>query len=185
MVLLTSLSFAVPAFAAGVDYNVTPLTKADVDIYMEIMRAAAQHNTHLSAQDKAAVDYSISLQKHPPREISGMPNAAQMTQMERDAQLSARAAELASYDEVIAKQRNVETRYDGIKNQVEQIYDRATGAAGSCGGDDCGGPMTAAQIQMGKRTEATLKADEPLVKPHIAEIRTLKHQIGGFMFSNM
>lgn len=185
MAFLASLAFAMPAFAAGVDYNVTPLTKADVDLYMDIMRAAAQHNTHLSGDDKAAVDYAVNLQKHPPKPVTGMPSAAQMKEMERDAQLSGRAAELASYDEVIAKQRNVEPRYDGIKNEVEQIYDRATGAAGSCGGDDCGGTLTAAQIEMGKKTEAALKADEPLVKPHVAEIRTLKRQIGGFMFGNM
>lgn len=181
-------SFLLPAaaLAAGVDYNVTPLTQADVDLYLSIMRAAAQHNTHLTGDDKAAVEYAVNLQKHPPKEISGMPSATEMKQMERNAQLSGRAAELVSYDEVIARQRNVEARYDGIKSEVDQVYARATGMGlGSCGGADCGGTLTAAQVAMGKKTEATLKADEPLIKPHVGEIRALKHKIGGFMFGNL
>ncbi|MGN6514791.1 MAG: hypothetical protein ACTHLR_03005 [Rhizomicrobium sp.] len=182
-VIAASLLLAVPALAGGIDYNVTPLTQADVDLYMSIMRAAAQHNTHLTGDDKAAVAYAVSLQKTPPKPRTGMPSAAEIKQMERNAQLAARSADLASYDEVIAKQRNVEARYDGIKSEVEQVYARSTGLGlASCGGDDCGGKLTAAQIAMGKKTEAALKADEPLVKPHVAEIKTLKRQIGGFMF---
>lgn len=171
---------------AGTDYNVTPITQADMDLYMSIMRAAAQHNSHLTGDDKAAVDYTIGLRKNPPKPITGIPTPAQIKEMERNAMLGGRAAELASYDDVIAKQRGVADRYDGIKNEVEQAYDRVTGSGlASCGGSDCGGPMTAAQIARGKQTEAALKADEPLVKPHVAEIKTLKQQIGGFMFGNM
>jgi hypothetical protein len=181
------LVMATPAMA-GTDYTVTPLTQADVDLYMSVMRAAAQHNAHLTGDDKAAVAYFADLKKHPPQPISGdhMPTPAQMQQMERNAQLSARAAQLASYDDVVAKQRGVEDRYDGIKNEVDQAYARSTGTGlASCGGSDCGGALSAAQIERGKKSEAALKTDEPLVKPHVAEIKTLKKQIGGFMFENL
>jgi hypothetical protein len=182
--LIGGMVLATAAF--GADYNITPLTQADVNLYLSIMRAAAAHNAHLTGDDKAAVDYMAYLRKNPPKPITAMPTPAQMKEMERNAALSGRAAELASYDEVIAKQRGVADRYDGIKNEVEQAYDRASGQGlASCGGSDCGGPMTAAQIARGKQTEAALKADEPLVKPHVAEIKTLKKQIGGFMFGNL
>jgi hypothetical protein len=170
---------------AGVDYNVTPLTQGDVDLYMSILRAAAQHNAHLTGDDKAAVDYVVSLQKNPPKPITGMPTQAQMKEMERNAALASRAAILSGYDEEIAKQRNVKDRYDGIKNEVDQAYVLASGEGGADCGGDCGGSLTAAQIERGKKTDAAIKADAPLVKPHVAEIKTLKKQIGGFMFGNM
>jgi hypothetical protein len=181
-VLAGGLFWAAGALA-GTDYNVTPLTQADVDLYMSIMRAAAAHNAHLTGDDKAAVDYVANLQKHPPAPMATdhMPTPAQIQQMERNATLGSRAAQLASYDEEIARQRGVEERYDGIKNEAEQAYAQASGMGADCGGD-CGGTMTAAQIERGKKTDAAIKADKPLIVPHVAEIKTLKKQINGFMF---
>jgi hypothetical protein len=170
------------ALAAGPpDYGVTPLTKADVDFYLDILRAAAAHNAHLTGDDKAAVDLAVQYQKHPPAAPTGMPTPAQMQQMTRTANLMARAAELASYDEKIAEQRGMQARYDEIKGEMEGVVAVAQGVGASCGGD-CGGSATAAQIARGKQEEAALKADKPLVTPHIAEIKALKKQIGGFMF---
>jgi hypothetical protein len=180
--LAGTVLFGAPAMAAGPDYGVTPLTKADVDFYLDILRAAAAHNAHLTGDDKAAVDLTIQWQKHPPQQPTGTPTPAQMQQMIRNSELAARAAELASYDEKIAEQRGVQARYDAIKNEAEQLVARAQGAGASCGGDDCGGSVTAAEIARGKQEEAALKADKPLIAPHIAEIAALKKQIGGFMF---
>ncbi|HTQ15045.1 MAG TPA: hypothetical protein VMH86_14310 [Rhizomicrobium sp.] len=178
-VLLAGFLLSAPAWAAGPvpDYAITPMTKADVDFYLDIMRAAAAHNQHLAGDDKAAVDLTIQMQKHPP-DMSHMTAG----QMARNANLMARAADLASYDEKVAEQRGVTARYDAIKNEVEAVYAQVTGEGGSCAGDDCGGQLTAAQIARGKQEDATVRADKPLIAPHVAEIKALKKQIGGFMF---
>jgi hypothetical protein len=178
--------FAASALAAGVDYNVTPLTQADVSFYMDIMRAAAQHNAHLTGDDKAAVDYVIALEKHPPPPMPSnrMPTQAEIAQMMHAGQMAARAAQLATYDGEIAKQRGVYERYSGIKGEVEAVYALSTMTGASCGGNDCGGTITAAMMARGRAEDKAILADKPLVAPHVAEIKTLKQQIGGFMFAN-
>ena len=181
LALAGTVLFGAPAIAAGPDYGVTPLTKADVDFYLDILRAAAAHNAHLTGDDQAAVALVVQMEKHPPAVPAGTPTPAQMQQMMRNAKLAARAAELASYDEQIAEQRGVQARYDAIKGEMEAEVAVAQGVGASCGGD-CGGSPTAAQIARGKQEEAALKADKSLVAPHIAEIAALKKQIGGFMF---
>ncbi|HEY2071836.1 MAG TPA: hypothetical protein VGG48_19910 [Rhizomicrobium sp.] len=165
------------------DYAVVPLTKADVDFYMDVMRAAAAHNAHLTGDDKAAVDLTVEMQKHPPKNASGMPTQAQMDEMTRRANLMARAAELASYDDKIAEQRGQSRRYEAVKNEVEQVMPQFTGMGASCGGD-CTPPggFSAAQLARAKKEQAAGDADKPLIKPHVAEITALKKQIGGFMF---
>jgi len=180
--LAGTVLFGAPAMAAGPDYGVTPLTQADVDFYLDILRAAAAHNAHLTGDDKAAVDLTIQMEKHPPPAPTGTPTPAQMQQMIRNSKLAARAAELASYDEQIAEQRGVQARYDAIKDEMESVVPMVTGMGASCGGGDCGGEATAAQIARGKQEEVILKADKPLIAPHVAEIAALKKQINGFMF---
>lgn len=173
---------AVAGEAPVPNYAFVPLTKADVDFYMDILRAAAAHNAHLTGDDKAAVDFTIQMQKHPPAEPKGPMTQAFMDQMTRNAKLAARAAELATYDNKIAEQRGVPNRYEAVKNEVESVLAQLTGEGASCGGDDCGGSLTAADIARGKREEIASKADKPLIAPHVAEIKALKKQIGGFMF---
>lgn len=182
--LMGSVFLASAAWGAAMpDYAVTPLTKADVDFYLDIMRAAAAHNAHLTGDDKAAVDFTIDMQKHPPKEPKGMPTQAEIATMTRNATLAARAAELATYDTKIAEQRGVSARYEAVKNEVESVMPQITGIGGSCGGD-CTPPggFSAAVLARAKQEEAASKADKPLIAPHVAEIDTLKKQIGGFMF---
>jgi hypothetical protein len=165
------------------DYDVVPLTKADVDFYMDILRAAAAHNAHLTGDDKAAVDFTIQMQKHPPPEPKGPMTQADIDRITRNANLAARAAELASYDDKIAEQRGVPKRYEAVKNEVETVLPAITGLGASCGGD-CSPPggFSAAVLAKAKKEEAAAKADKPLIAPHAAEIASLKKTIGGFMF---
>ncbi len=161
-----------------------PLTKADVDFYMDIL--AARRRRPQRAPDRRRqggyIDFTIQMQKHPPAEPKGPMTQAFMDQMTRNAKLAARAAELATYDNKIAEQRGVPNRYEAVKNEVESVLAQLTGEGASCGGDDCGGSLTAADIARGKREEIASKADKPLIAPHVAEIKALKKQIGGFMF---
>ncbi len=165
------------------DYEVTPLTKADVDFYMDILRAAAAHNAHLVGDDKAAVDFTIQVQKHPPPEPKGMPTQADMDRMTRNANLAARAAELASYDDKVAEQRGVPKRYEAVKNEIETVLPGITGEGASCGGD-CTPPggFSAAVLARAKKEQAAIAVDKPLIAPHVAEIKALKKTVGGFMF---
>jgi hypothetical protein len=176
-------SSAALAEAPVPDYAVTPLTKADVDFYMDILRAAAAHNAHLTGDDKAAVDFTLDMQKHPPKEPKGPITQADMDRMTRNANLAARAAELASFDDKIAEQRGVPKRYEAVKNEIETVLPQITGEGASCGGD-CTPPggFSAAVLARAKKEEIAGKADLPLIKPHAAEIKALKKQIGGFMF---
>ncbi len=170
---------------AAPDFAVVPLTKADIDLYLGVLRAAAAHNAHLAGDDKAAVDFTLQMQRHPPKAPTGdhMPTPAEIDQMTRAANLAARAAELASYDDAIAQQRGVAARYEAIKNEIETVLVQISGVGGSCGGD-CTPPggFSAAQLARAKREAGTANADRPLVAPHAAEIAALKKQIGGFMF---
>jgi hypothetical protein len=178
--LIAAPALAEPPFP---DYEVTPLTKADVDFYLGILHAAADHNAHLSADDKAAVAFMIQMEKHPPPAPKGPLTQADIDQMTRNANLSARAAELGSYDLKIAEQRGVSKRYEAVSGKIESVMAQITGIGGSCGGD-CTPPggFSAAVLARAKKEQAAADADKPLIQPHVAEIKSLKKQIGGFMF---
>lgn len=178
--LLATPALAEPPFP---DYEVTPLTKADVDFYLGILHAAADHNAHLNADDKAAIALSIQMQKHPPSEPKGMPTQADIDRMTRNANLMARAAELGTYDLKIAEQRGVTKRYDAMSSKIGSVVVQITGEGASCGGD-CTPPggFSAAVLARAKKEQAATDADKPLVQPHVAEIKALRKQIGGFMF---
>ena len=162
------------------NYTITPLTQADVNFYLDIMRAAAQHNSHLTGDDKAAADYMINLHAHPykPPAPGQIPSHAQMAELMRNGQLSQRALLLIVYDLEIAKERNVSARYAAVKTEMEQVYfiETATG--------DKAGAMAIALSLQHKPEVATLMADKALVAPHVAEITALKKQINGFMLGH-
>ena len=162
------------------NYAVTPLTQADVNFYLDIMRAAAQHNSHLTGDDKAAVDYMVSLHTHPPKPLPAgqMPSQVQMAQLMRNGQLAQRALMLIVYDLEIAKERNVTARYTAVKTEIEQVYaiETMTGSNANV--------MALALAAHDKAEVPMLMADEPLIAPHVAEIKTLKNQINGFMLGH-
>jgi hypothetical protein len=159
------------------NYAVTPLTQADVNFYLDIMRAAAQHNSHLTGDDKAAADYMINLHAHPykPPAPGQILSQAQMAELMRNGQLAQRALLLIVYDLEIAKERNVSARYAAVKTEMEQAYAMQTMIG------DKAGAMTLALSLQGKPQVAALMADKALVAPHVAEITALKKQINGFM----
>jgi len=165
-----------PAFP---DYAVTPLSKADFDLFMGILQAAADHNAHLTGVDKEAYDFFMKNKSAPPPPLppNGQPTPQWLAQMEHRSQLLGHAGQLASFDVTIAKQRGVQKRYEAIKNEVESIILVSEGMQGECGDSDCGPKPTPAQIARAKAIAAALKADKPLVAPHAAEIRALEKRV--------
>jgi hypothetical protein len=74
------------------DLAVVPMSAADVGLYLDVLRAAAAHNAHLTGDDKAAVDFTLYMQRHPSKGPAAghLPTQAEMDQMVRNANLSAR-----------------------------------------------------------------------------------------------
>jgi len=176
VVLSAAASAGEPPFP---DYAVTPLTKGDVDLFMGILHAAADHNAHLTGADKEAYDFFMKNKNAPPPPVpNGMPSQAWLAQMEHRSKLLGAAGALATYDVALAKQRGVGKRYEAIKNEVESvIITEVEGMTGECGDTDCGPPPTPAQRARAKAIDAARKADKPLIAPRAAEIRALEKKV--------
>ena len=154
-------------------YEITPLTKADVDLYLSVLRPASAYVANLKGEDKAAVDYMHSnhgnpKMPEPPKvpnfnhaptqaELAAMQKAVDdyTKQIQKPQAYMTRAATLGSYDEEVARQKHVEQQYDAVKDPIESAMAAITGEGGSCGGDDCAPTQhpTAAQLALWKKEE--------------------------------
>jgi len=144
---------------------ISPLTNADVDLYLTVMRAAADRVAHATGQDKAAIDLA--------RQV-----AHGATPTPDQATLLVRAADLAQADVDIAKARGVEARYEQVRGVVEGLI--GLGACPTCSGDG-GGPVTEQQQQDAAKEDAARAADMRTLEPHRAEIERLQKQVRGIM----
>jgi hypothetical protein len=146
------------------DYDVTVLAQSDVDLYLEIMRAAAAYLKNPSASDRAAID------------LMKQAGAGQLSETLTPAQgqMLERAAALTQYDVEVARQRGVEDRYLALRPVIEAVI--GTIACPSCGGDpnqNLSGPHT----DLAHKQDAVHKADIPLLQPHLEEIQSLEKQV--------
>jgi hypothetical protein len=156
------------------NYDVTPLSEADVDLYLEVMRGAADHIAQATGDDRAALDFVRA--NH-----GNIPSAQDTQNAQETTMLLTRAMNLSNYDETIADRRGVKRRYDSIKEAVDgQVGMTAAGA--SCGGNCGNGTPTAAQIELGQKEDAAHRADEVVLTPHKTEILALQNQVHGFMY---
>jgi hypothetical protein len=182
--------------------DITPLNKADVDLYLSVMRPAATYVQGAKGEDRAAIDYMK--QNHgdpkmpePPKvpnfnhtptsaEIAAMQKAMNDYQkkIQKPQQYMARVATLASYDEEIARQKHIEKQYDMVKDPIGSAMTAITGEGGSCGGDDCGpANPTAAQKALWKKEEDVAKANVIFLKPYAPEIARLQKVLHDVMFT--
>lgn len=186
-------------------YDVTPLTKADVELYLSVMRPASAYVANLKGEDKAAVEYMRSnhgnpKMPEPPKvpDFGGQPpTQAQLAAMQkamddynRKIQLPqkymTRAAALASYDDEVARQHHVEKQYDSVKDPIESAMATITGEGGSCGGDDCAPTEhpTAAQKALWKKEDDVAKANAAFLRPYVPEIEKLRKPLHDVMFGH-
>ncbi|MGN6514926.1 MAG: hypothetical protein ACTHLR_03690 [Rhizomicrobium sp.] len=205
LALAAIFSGAAFADAPPSHYEITPLAKADVDLYLSVMRPASAYVANLKGEDKAAVEYMHSnhgnpAMPEPPKvpDFGGKPpTPAQMAAMQKamddyskkiqmPQKYAARAAELASYDEEVARQHHVEKQYDAVKDPIESAMATYTGAVGSCGGNDCAPTEhpTAAQRALWKKEEDVAKANVAFLRPYAAEITRLKKPLHDVMFAH-
>jgi hypothetical protein len=155
--------------AAANALKTTPLTEADIDLYLDIMRAAADKITNATGQDRAALDLMKQVN-------SGKTNGALTPDQ---AALLARVAQLAQIDEQIAAQRGVQPRYDAIRGVIEGLV--GIQACPSCSGDGGTQAASAAQQQEWATEEAVLKTDLAMLQAHSAEITSLQKQVRGIL----
>ena len=162
-----------PAAAQRVpDYEFEPLSQADVDLYLGIMREAIQEFRNLPAQDKASLkaesDFYKSLKtgKNPP------PTPEQQAIMKR-------GIELHHLDYDIAASKGVKPRYEAIAEAIEGMV-----GPEKCGDSDCGqGPdedepvLRKKQIEDDKKRKAIVKQDLALLKPYEQEILAMATEI--------
>lgn len=199
---LVSAAFA---DAPPTHYAITPLTKADVDLYLSVMRPASAYLANLKGEDKAAVDYMHSNHGNPkppeppkvpnfgnraptPSEMAAMQKAMDdySKKIQKPQAYMARAATLASYDEEIARQHHIEKQYDAVKDPIESAMAGIDGIGASCGGDDCAPTQhpTAAQQALWKKEEQVGKANVAFLRSYAPEIERLKKPFHQVMFGH-
>jgi hypothetical protein len=152
------------------NFDTQPLAQADVDLYIDVMKAAADYVKNPSASDRAAMDFSAQVTSG---KVTSTISPAQ-------AQMLARTATLAQYDMEIAKQRGISERYEAIRGVVEGLVGMT--ACASCSGDG-GGAVTQAQKDLAAKEDAAHKVDLTLLEPHRAEIESLQKQLRGVMMN--
>jgi hypothetical protein len=154
------------------DYEFTPLTQADVDLYLGILREGAQKFRNLSPADKASLkaEYDFYASLH--TGWNPDPNPQQQAIMKR-------ALEIHHLDYDIAAQKGVKPRYQALAETIEDMV-----GPEKCGDSDCGQGMpedTPAarkkQIEDDKKRKAVVKQDLVLLKPYQAEILALATEI--------
>ena len=186
------------ARAAAGPYDAAPLAKSDVDLYVSVMKQAADHVSHATGADKDAIAYMRKYHGNPPaaqppnfdmsnasdpKQAAAMMKAMQeySKKAELTSAILARATTLSQYDEEVAKQRHVQAHYDDVKAIIVSLVGTGAAAA-SCGGSDCGGPMTKAQIEAGKKWDAARAMDKKTLAPYAAQIEALQHQLSDFFY---
>jgi hypothetical protein len=155
--------------AAANALKTTPLTQADIDLYIDIMKAAADKITNATGDDRAAIDLMKKIN-------SGQPGG---TVNPDQAALLVRGTQLAQIDEKIAAQRGVQVRYDAIRGVIEALVGPMV--CTSCSGDGGTQAASAAQQQEWAAEEDVQKTDLQLLQPDSAEITSLQKQVRGFL----
>jgi hypothetical protein len=158
------------------DYSVAPLTDQDVSVYLDVMRAAADHVAHASGDDEAAVEFVRAAYT-----TASNGGTTTVADPQKTAMLLQRAVQLSTYDEMIAREVGIAQRYDAIKATIVAQMG-PTSVAASCDGDWDKGTATPAQIEQGAAEAAAFATDKAVLAPHAAEIQALQNQVRGFMY---
>ena len=154
------------------DYEFEPLTQADVDMYLGIMREAVVKFRQLPEADKAVLAQEVDYYKHLKSGWHPAPTPDEV-------KLFTRADELHHVDNDIAKQKGVYARYAAVREAVEGMVGPM-----KCGDSDCGqGPdedepaLRRKQIEDDAKRKVIIQQDLVLLQPHEAEILAMATEI--------
>ena len=154
------------------DYEFEPLTQADVDLYLGVMREAVVKFRQLPPADKAVLAQEVDYYKH-------LKSGWHPAPTPQEQELFKRSDELHHLDDGVAKQKEVYERYAAVREAIEGMVGPM-----KCGDSDCGqGPdeddpaLRKKQIEDDKKRKAIIQQDLVLLKPHEAEILALATEI--------
>lgn len=163
---------AIPAamadtLVAKIDWQRVPLTQADVQLYLDVMRAAAERLRHPSAADLAAPKLAKAAaakmqQGHPERVTTAEDQAIDL------------AGTLQGHaDDLIVADRHIDAeRYSHIVDRVEDAVVPPQFDIGADGGEPLSTPYV--PTARDRAVAATRAANIKLLAPHRKEIRALQ-----------
>lgn len=144
-----------------------PLTQSDVDLYLKVMRTAAERVKNLPATDREALQRFRKMTTTP--NPAGLPSAEDLMAMQR-------AGELMALDGVVARELGVARRYESISSRALAFTAPQVEASG-----DEDERMTAEQKrQLAIRIERFRQRrmqDAAMLGPHRDEILLLQKQV--------
>lgn len=157
------------------DMQLTPLSKDDIALYLQVMHAAADRVRHPSAADMALAQHAKVIV------AAGASGKASATP-EQDAQVMTDLLMLHGQMDVrIVQERHLDAaRYEGIQSAIEDAVPNPATAAGSCGGDcpeakDNEPPPAAsgAALALQHKIESVQAEDTRILAPYKTEIQQL------------
>ncbi len=152
--------------ARGTDMQLTVLSKGDIALYLDVMRAAAARLRHPSAGDKALQARSDA--------IKAAIRAGKKTSL-ADMRLVEDANKLAYPDAMIVDERHIDRRrFIGIATVIEDIVHAPPGKdMVVTTGRGAPADSSAASTRLRQQIKAVEAKDAPLLAPHRAEIQQL------------
>jgi hypothetical protein len=156
--------FAEPPLDQQIEQKLDPLTKEDVELYLKVMRAAAERVKNLTPADRAALDGAKRILAG--RASGRVPTPEDVKTLEQ-ANLVA-----TSMDQIVAGEMKLDGRgYRGIAEAVEAVVPNpVTGAAS---GNDGAPSRGHAPTPLEKRLSNANSANEKFLAPHHDEIQQL------------
>jgi hypothetical protein len=136
-----------------------PLTKDGIELYLRVIRTAADRMKKLPPQDQALIKKMTNMNSWK----GGPPN---LSELERYYQLT-------SMDEAVAQEMGVSDAYQAARGK---ITDQASICPAPCGESE-GESGTPPESSMSTAEEEQLEAERALVGPHLDEIRKLEAQV--------
>jgi hypothetical protein len=156
--------FSEPPLDRQIEQKLDPLTKEDVELYLNVMRAAAERVKNLAPADRAALDGAKKILAG--SDSGRVPSPA-------DVRTLAQANLVAtSMDQIVAAEMKLDGRtYRGIAEAVEAVVPNpAAGAASGVGGAP---PASHAPTPLETRLNDVNSANEKFLAPYGEEIQKL------------
>jgi len=156
--------FAEPPLDQQTEQKLDPLTKEDVELYLKVMRAAAERVKNLTPADRVALDGAKRI-------LAG--SASRRVPTPADVKTLAQANLVAiSMDQIVAAEMKLDGRtYRGIVEAVEAVVPNP--APGAASGDGGALPSDHMPTPLEKRLNDVNAANEKFLAPYRQEIQTL------------
>lgn len=147
-----------------------PLRADDIQLYLSVMRAAAERTRHPTKRDMDAIQTTkawSAIVDSASRKQASPPAPLDEAMIERSSNLTGQMADVQ-----VASERGIDlARYQEIRDTIEAIAAPPRAEAGTCVRAGCRSSRTAG----GSEAQAlTLARDRRLLEPRLAEIRALQ-----------